>query len=199
VLALSRSRLVVVGQQPTDRPATVDAVAGRPVEQAHHHLVVHAEMGTQRFGLSVDQLGERLRGPVCVATLGLLLLHDLLAAAALAGLLLEPLVLDDVSRCLHPDVSSVVEPLAPGASGDLRELAIGEQPDGVAVVLAQLREQHRSDRHVDPDAEGVGAADDLEQPVLGELLDEQAVLGEQPGVVDADAGGDEPAQVPADR
>ena len=41
--------------------------------------------------------------------------------------------------------------------------------------------------HVDADAEGVGAADDLEQPGLGQPLDEAAVLREHPGVVDADA------------
>ena len=55
------------------------------------------------------------------------------------------------------------------------------------VELAQPREQHRADRHVDADAERVGAADDLEQAALRELLDEHAVLRQQPGVVQADA------------
>ena len=57
----------------------------------------------------------------------------------------------------------------------------------LAVELAEPGEQHRADRDVDADAERVGAADDLEQPVLRELLDEHAVLGQQPGVVQADA------------
>ena len=34
-------------------------------------------------------------------------------------------------------------------------------------------------------------ADHLEQPLLRELLDEQPVLGQEPGVVDADAEGEE--------
>ena len=38
-----------------------------------------------------------------------------------------------------------------------------------------------------PDAERVGAADDGEQALLRELLDEQAVLRQEPGVVQADA------------
>ena len=57
----------------------------------------------------------------------------------------------------------------------------------LAVELAQPREQHRADRHVDADAERVGAADDLQQARLRELLDQHAVLRQQPGVVQADA------------
>ena len=80
----------------------------------------------------------------------------------------------------------VVEPLAPGAPGDLVEVAGGEDRRLLAVELAEAREEHGADRHVDADAEGVGAADDLEQAALGELLDEHAVLRQQAGVVDAD-------------
>ena len=57
----------------------------------------------------------------------------------------------------------------------------------LAVELAQLREQHRADRDVDADAQRVGAADHLEQALLRELLDQQPVLRQQPGVVQADA------------
>jgi hypothetical protein len=42
-------------------------------------------------------------------------------------------------------------------------------------------------------------ADDLQQPLLCELLDEQSVLREETGVVDADAGGDEAPEVAPDR
>ena len=38
----------------------------------------------------------------------------------------------------------------------------------VPVVLGQRGEQHGADRHVDADAEGVGAADDLQQAGLGQ-------------------------------
>ena len=51
-----------------------------------------------------------------------------------------------------------------------------------------------ADRHVDADAEGVGAADDLEQAVLRELLDEAAVLRQHARVVHADAVPHEPRE-----
>ena len=57
----------------------------------------------------------------------------------------------------------------------------------LAVELAQPREQDRADRHVDADAERVRAADHLQQARLRQLLDQHAVLREQPGVVQADA------------
>ena len=52
---------------------------------------------------------------------------------------------------------------------------------------SRASEQDRPDRDVHADAERVGAADDLEEPLLRELLDEQPVAREEPGVVDADA------------
>ena len=49
------------------------------------------------------------------------------------------------------------------ASGDLVELAGLEQPLPRPVELGQAGHDHRSDGHIDADAEGVGPADDLEQ------------------------------------
>src|SRR6266511_1258687 len=86
----------------------------------------------------------------------------------------------------------IVSYRAPGAPGDLVELAGFEQPGLHTVVLGQSGEQHRADRHVDPDAEGVGPADHLEQPGLGERLHQPAVLRQHPGVVHADAMADQP-------
>ena len=74
------------------------------------------------------------------------------------------------------------------AAGDLEELAGLQDPLPVAVELREPGEEHRADRHVDADAEGVGAADDGEQAGLGEGLHEAPVLGQHPGVVHADAG-----------
>ncbi len=62
------------------------------------------------------------------------------------------------------------------------------------VELRQSGEQDGADRHVDADAERVGAADDLEQAVLRELLDEASVLRQHAGVVHADAVPHEPRQ-----
>jgi hypothetical protein len=96
-------------------------------------------------------------------------------------------VLDHVLRRLHDDEAHVVEALAAGAAGDLVEVAGGEVGRLLAVELAEPREQHRADRHVDAGAERVGAADHLQQPELRQLLDQDAVLRQQPGVVQADA------------
>jgi hypothetical protein len=88
----------------------------------------------------------------------------------------------------------VSNPARPARPGDLVELAGPQHALLAPVVLGQRGEQHRADRYVDPDAEGVRAADDREQPALGQGLDEAAVLGQHPRVVDADAVQDEPAQ-----
>src|SRR6185295_7159616 len=82
-----------------------------------------------------------------------------------------------------------VEALSPGAAGDLLEVAHLEHRDLLAVELGELGEQYGADRDVDADAERVGAADELEEALLSQLLDEQTVLGQEPRVVDADAEG----------
>ena len=86
------------------------------------------------------------------------------------------------------------KPARPGPSDDLVELARLEHALLRPVELRQAGEQHGADRHVDADAERVGAADDLEQAVLRELLDEAAVLRQHPRVVHADAVPDEPRE-----
>ena len=95
---------------------------------------------------------------------------------------------------LRDDVADRVEPGAARAPGDLVELAAAQQALAAPVELAQRGEQHRVDRHVDADAEGVGAADHLEQAALGELFDETAVLRQHAGVVDADPVAQHPRQ-----
>jgi len=67
------------------------------------------------------------------------------------------------------------------------EVARAEDGGLPAVELAEPREQDRADGHVDADAEGVGSADDLQQALLRELLDEHSVLRQQAGVMQADA------------
>ena len=110
------------------------------------------------------------------------------------GLGVGLLVVDDVLGRLHDDAAGGVVARPPGPAGDLVELAGLEQPGLLAVVLGQRGEHDGADRHVDADAEGVGAADDLEQAGLGEGLDEPAVLGEHAGVVHADAVPHQPGQ-----
>ena len=123
-----------------------------------------------------------------VAALGGLLLDHLAQLALVArGLVGHALVVDGVLGGLTDHPALVIEALAPGAPGDLLEVAHGEDARLAAVVLAQLGEQHRADGHVDAHAQRVGAHDHLEQACLSELLDHQAILGQQPRVVQADA------------
>ncbi len=103
-------------------------------------------------------------------------------------------VLDLVFGCLHDDTSHGVVAGAPGPPRDLVELTCLELPRAGAVVLGQPREQYRADRHVDADTEGVGAADDLEEAVLRELLDQASVLGQHACVVDSDSVSDQPRE-----
>ena len=67
------------------------------------------------------------------------------------------------------------------------ELAGAELPHPLSVVFGERRHEHGPDRHVDADAEGVGAADDPQQPALGERLDEAPIAREHAGVMHADA------------
>lgn len=83
-------------------------------------------------------------------------------------------------------VAHGVEALAPRASGDLVEVPRGEDRRLVAAVAAELREQYGADGHVDAHAQRVCAADDLQQALLRELFDQDAVAGQQARVVQAD-------------
>ena len=89
---------------------------------------------------------------------------------------------------LRHDVPLVVEALAPGAPGDLVEVAHAR---ACAVFSpSYLQSWVNSTVRIGmltPDAQRVGAADDLEQALLRQPLDQQPVLRQQPGVVEPDA------------
>ena len=90
-------------------------------------------------------------------------------------------------RRLRDHPADVVETLAPGASADLMEIACGENAGLLPVELAQPGKEHGADGHVDADAQRVRATDDFQQSLLRELLDEDAILRQQPRVMQADA------------
>ncbi len=182
--------LVVVGEQATHHREGV-LLARRDVDE---HRVVDPHPRHQLLGDAGHELVVGLLGPHHGALGRLLELGLGLALGVGAGrgvlrlgLLLGPLVLDDVLRCLDDDVAGRVVARPAGAAGDLLELAGPEHALPVAVELREAGEEDGADGHVDPHPQGVGAADDGQQPGLGELLDEAAVLGQHPGVVDADA------------
>jgi hypothetical protein len=87
-------------------------------------------------------------------------------------------ILDHVLGGLDDDRAARVEALASRTPRDLLKVADAQDRGLFAVELAELCKEHRPDRHVDADAECVGAADDLEQALLRKPLDEDAVLGQ---------------------
>ena len=91
-----------------------------------------------------------------------------------------------------PRSSKPLRPARPAIWWKSRTLRIARL---LAVVLAELGEEHGADRDVDAHAERVGAADHLEQALLRQLLDEQPVLGQQAGVVQPDAVAQEALQL----
>ncbi len=160
-------------------------------EQVQDHRVRHLEGGAQGFRGGVHDLLERLLTPADKA-LRRLLLRDLAQLGGTLAVLLHrlghrPGVLDRVLGGLDQHGAGGVEPGAPGPPGDLVEFAGVQQPGAGPVELGQRGDHHGADRHVDAHPQGVGAADDLQQPGLRQLLDQAAVLGQHPGVVHPDA------------
>jgi len=75
-------------------------------------------------------------------------------------------------RRLRDDPALVVKTFPSGTPANLVKIPRAQNAALLAVKFAQPREQHRANRHVDANAERVRAADDLEQTLLRELLDE---------------------------
>src|SRR5450756_2268324 len=138
----------------------------------------------QRLRRSRDQLLERLLGPRDLA-FGRALERSRALFPRAFGLLLRLPLLDDVLGRLGDHAPAVVEPAPARAPGDLLELADRKKAHLRPVELRELREEDRPDRDVHADTERVGPADDVQEPLLGELLHEKAVLGKEPGVVNA--------------
>ena len=175
-----------------------ERVAGT-VDDVEDHRRRHPHVARQRLGGGLDQPGHGRLAPRHHA-LGYLAAHQLSALLRVVGDLGELLeVLHLVLGRLDDDGACGVVAGPPGPPGDLVELAGVEQPGAGAVVLRQRREDDGPDRHVDADAESVGAADDLEQAGLGQLFHQPPVLGQHPGVVHADPVPDQSRQRRAER
>ena len=184
------SRLVILGEQS----AHGDEGIPWPVDDVEDHRRRHLHIAGQRFRGGLDQAGHGRLAPGDHA-LGNLASHQLPTLFGIIGHLGELFeVLHLVVGGLHDHAADGVESGPAGPAGDLMELAGIEQSGAHAVVLRQCREHHGADRDVDADAEGVGAADDLQQARLRELFDQAAVLGQHPGVVHADPVPDQTGQ-----
>ena len=107
--------------------------------------------------------------------------------AGRAGLGFELEVFNDVLWRLCDNVTDIVETFTACASCNLVEVAGGQNGGLVAAVLAELCKEHCADRNVHTHAERVRAANDFKQTLLCQLLAKDAVLGQEPCMVNADA------------
>ena len=130
-----------------------------------------------------------------LAALRLLLLEGLLRLqqAGVAGVLgdgvvlrLPPQDVDVVGVGQGVDEASVVELRPAGPAEDLVGDAGVDQLLRAEGALHQRREDHRARREVDAGRQGLGADDDGEELALEEVLDNDAILRQEPRVVDAD-------------
>ncbi|CUO42667.1 Uncharacterised protein [Collinsella aerofaciens] len=71
------------------------------------------------------------------------------------------------------------------------ELAGAQATHLVAIELGERGEHHGVDGYVDADAECIGAADDGQQALLRQALDQQAIARQHTGVVHADAAAEQ--------
>ena len=167
VAPLGLAGLVVVDHQT---PGGGAAVAG-PLQHLEQHGVADREAGTQRLGLPVSQPIEGLLVPVGVPALGRLLLAPP-SCAFRSRMPPSRRPADSRPRAAAPGPTR-----SPWSSNPFRParpaICLNSRTDrtagGRTVVLAELGEQHRPDRDVDPDAQRVGAADELEQPLAGQI------------------------------
>ena len=157
------------------------------LDHANHHGVRDAQARLERLGLRLDQALKGLLVPGDKALGGLFLfnLTELLGIVARFGHKLG--VLDLVLGCLGNYHALGIEARAAGATGYLMELAGAQTTHLVAIELGECGEDHGVDGHVDADAECVGAADDGQQALLCQALDQQAIARQHTGVVHADA------------
>ena len=180
---LFRVGLVAVVDEAAHLAASV-GVARQHLEQ---HAVRDLEARDERFGGRGLEALEGFFVPADGAFGGALFDELLLSRRIGGGFLLGAEVFNHPLGGLDDDMADVVVALAAGAARDLPEVAHGERGGLGAAVFPELGENDGAERDVDADAEGVGAADDLEQALLRELLDEDAIAREEAGVVDADA------------
>ncbi len=186
VLFFGRGGLVGVGDEMAHGAAAVVAAAEDLEEEAVRDL----ETGDEGFGWGGLEFFEGFLAPADEAIGRFLFDHFAELFGVASGFGFELGIFDDVFGSLGDDVADVIEAATAGAARDLVEIASGEEGDFLAAVFAEAGEEDGADGDVHADAEGIGAADDFEEAALGELLDENAVFGEEASVVDADAVGE---------
>ena len=188
-------RLRGVVDQLVDAPARVTALR----DLVEHHRMSDLHVRDECFRRGVNQLVKRALVPRDEPFRRLLALDFLEFLRIVPGLGDGLGVFDLVFGRLGDDQSLRVEAHAAGAAGDLMELAGAQATHLGAVELRQRGQHDRMDRHVDADSQRIGAADDRQQPLLRKLLDETTISRQHAGMVDADAGTQQPLQYLAER
>ena len=89
--------------------------------------------------------------------------------------------------CLGNHHALGIKARAAGATGNLVELAGAQTTHLVAIELGERGEHHGVDGYVDADAERIGAADDGQQALLRQALDQQTIARQHASMVHADA------------
>ena len=98
----------------------------------------HPEMRRQRFRLGGNEFVECRLRPADEALRWLAAHHLSLLRRVVTGLGDGPLVLDDVLRGEHHDVTGDVETRPPGPARDLMELARGRSLDGSGLTVDEF-------------------------------------------------------------
>ena len=174
-------RIMAVANQLLHGGAAI-AIAAEHVQQ---HAVRDLKAGDEPFGRRVDEAGESLFIPVNKITFRRLTLERL--AAVTGGLFGKAQIFDHVFRRLDDHPALVIESLASGATADLMKIPRGQNAHLLAIELAETREEDGTDGDVNAHAQRIGATDDFEQALLRELFHQHAILGQQAGVMQADA------------
>ena len=157
------------------------------LDHANHHGVRDAQARFECLGLRLDQTLKGLLVPGDKALGGLFLFNFTELLGVVARLGHELGVLDLVLRGLGNHHALGIEARAAGATGNLMELAGAQTTHLVAIELGERGEHHGVDGYVDADAERIGAADDGQQTLLRQALDQQAIARQHASMVHADA------------
>ncbi len=188
-------KLLLIGLQACGNEfAHVGASIAALLHHGEHHGVPDAHAGLQGLGLRLDQALKGLLVPGHKALGRLLFLDSAQLFGVVAGLGQEFGVLDVVLGGLGNHHALGVKARTSGAAGNLVELAGAQTAHAIAVELGERREHYGVDGHVDAYAQGVGAADDRQQALLGELFDQQTVARQHAGMVHAHAAREQTLQ-----
>ena len=161
------------------------------LDHANHHGVRDAQARLERFWLRLDQALKGLLIPGDKA-LGCLLLFNLTEFFGVVARFGHKLgILDLVLGCLGNHHALGIEARAAGATGNLMKLAGAQTTHLVAVELGERGEYHGVDGYVDADAERIGAADDGQQALLCQALDQQTIARQHASMVHADAASEQ--------